>query len=81
MARTLAIIILIVAPTETISIYIFVPINFFAFKEIFPCEILDSAPNASNPFICWSIGRTPKLQPPGKPTSIFPYLLNKEPIR
>ena len=36
-----------------------------AFALIMPLSIETVAPSASNPFMCWSIGRTPKLHPPG----------------
>ena len=80
LAKTLASITLIVAPTETISIYIEVPFNFFALPVIFPFSTLTVAPSASNPFICWSIGLAPNLQPPGIPTSISPFLPSMLPI-
>ena len=30
-----------------------------------------SAPKASNPLMCWSMGRFPRLQPPGSATSAW----------
>ena len=78
-ARTLARIAFIVAPTETTSIYIEFPTNFFTFAEILPWETSTFAPKASNAFICWSIGLAPKLQPPGIPTSAAPHLPKSEP--
>ena len=58
----------IVAPTEIISKYIFAPVSFSAVAIILPWVISTVAPNDSKPFICWSIGRTPNLHPPGNPT-------------
>ena len=71
-ARTEASITLIVAPTETTSIYIEVPTNFDALAVIFPWVVSTFAPKASKPLICWSIGLAPNLQPPGIPTVTAP---------
>ena len=51
-ANVAASIIFIVAPTETVSIYIEFPTNFFASADIFPWATSVTAPSASNPFIC-----------------------------
>ena len=80
-ARTADSITFIVAPTDTTSRYIEFPINFLALAWIFPWETSTFAPKASNPFMCWSIGLGPKLQPPGNPTSTFLNLLSREPIK
>ena len=37
-------------------------------EETIPFSIVTLAPRASKPLICWSIGRTPKSQPPGGAT-------------
>ena len=81
LAKTLANITFIVAPTETTSIYIWAPFRQFAFADIVPFPISTLAPNNSKPFICWSIGLAPKLQPPGIPTSISPVLPSIAPIK
>ena len=81
LAKTLANIIFIVAPTDTISIYIDAPFRQFALANIVPFPTSTFAPNNSNPFICWSIGLAPNLQPPGIPTSISPVLPSIAPIR
>ena len=59
---------LIVAPTEMISKYIFAPISLSAVAIILPWVISTVAPSDSKPLMCWSIGRTPNLHPPGNPT-------------
>ena len=70
----------IVAPTDTISIYIELPINLSAFACIVPLPTDTVAPRVSKPFMCWSIGLAPSLQPPGIPTSISPFLPSIAPI-
>ena len=69
----------IVAPTDTISIYIELPINLSAFACIVPLPTDTVAPRVSKPFMCWSIGLAPNLHPPGTPTSAEPHLPRSEP--
>ena len=76
-----AIITLMVAPTETTSKYIWFPFNSSVSVIISPCSILTLAPKALKPLICWSIGRKPILQPPGRDTSAFLYFPSKAPSR
>ena len=78
-ARTAASITFIVAPTETISIYIELAFNFSHSAFIVPFATVTVAPNASNPFICWSIGLGPRLHPPGRPTSACPERPSRAP--
>ena len=61
-AFTAANITLIVAPTETTSIKIRLPRNplFSVRKYMAPCSFVTSAPRASNPLTCRSIGLGPK---------------------
>ena len=79
-AKTAASITLIVAPTDTMSMYTGLPFNFLAFAYIFPFSTVTLAPNNSKPLICWSIGLAPNLQPPGIPTSVSPFLPSIEPM-
>ena len=39
---------------------------------IYPSSMLTSAPMASKPFRCWSIGRFPRSQPPGRGDAASP---------
>ena len=48
---------------------------------MFPLDTSTSAPSASKPLICWSIGLGPKLHPPGSPTSARPQRPSKAPIK
>ena len=52
-----------------------------AVASIMPFSITGGtvAPNAVNPFRCWSIGRTPKLQPPGMETRAIPNRPSRDP--
>ena len=80
-ANVAAIITLIVAPTETTSKKILVPTSLSALTFTAPCSITTSAPNASKPFICWSIGLTPIGHPPGNSTLACLNLANNDPIK
>ena len=80
-ASVAAIITLIVAPTETTSKNIFAPISLSALTLTAPCSIVTSAPRASNPFICWSIGLTPIEHPPGRTTLALLNLDNNAPMK
>ena len=70
LARTAPIMIFMVAPTETTSRLMRPPVSPVsgAVAQTKPLESVTSAPMASNPLMCWSIGRAPKLQPPGRAT-------------
>ena len=72
-----------VAPTETTSKYICAPKrSFCAVTEIMPpLSRLCSQPRASKPFKCWSIGRTPKSQPPGSGTSACRHRPRSAPMK
>lgn len=80
-ANTVASIAFIVAPTDTISKYIWLPFNFFAFTSIFPCSASTVAPSNSKAFMCWSIGLAPSLHPPGIPTTACLHLPSNAPVR
>ncbi len=70
----------IVAPTDTISIYIEFPINLLALACIVPFPTDTVAPSVSKPFymlVNWSCSN---LHPPGIPTSISPFLPSIAPI-
>ena len=81
LAKTAASIIFIVAPTDTTSIYIDAPTSLSAFAHTIPSIVSTLAPSISKPLICWSIGLTPKSQPPGIATSAFLNLPSITPIR
>ena len=80
-ASVAAIITLIVAPTETTSKNMLAPTNLSAFTLTAPCSITTSAPKASKPFICWSIGLTPIGHPPGSTTLACLNLDNRAPMK
>ena len=73
--------ILIVAPTEAKSKYIFAPTKRSAVITCAPSTNSTFAPNASNPLICKSIGRGPKKQPPGAFITTFLHLPSNAPIK
>ena len=64
-AFTAASIAFIVAPTETTSRYIWLPLSESAVTSTIPWSIEHAAPRAENAFRCWSMGRSPRGQPPG----------------
>ena len=71
----------IVAPTLTISKYIFVPIKRSAFNFKRPWLISTVAPSFSNPFKCKSIGLVPRLHPPGRGITASLYFPSKAPAK
>ena len=78
-ASTAASIAFMVAPTDTMSRYIWLPFSFLAFTSIFPCSASTVAPSCSKAFMCWSIGLAPSLQPPGIPTIACLHLPSSAP--
>ena len=80
-AMAAAIIILIVAPTETLSIYMCVPLSSFALAMTRPWAMSMSAPMERKPFIWRSIGLLPISQPPGSATSACLYFPSNAPIK
>ena len=83
LALTAASITLIVAPMETISKKIRSPVkpSSSVRKYMAPCSLVTFAPSASKPLICKSIGRGPKKQPPGNPTTPSPNFANNAPMK
>ena len=82
-ALTAASIVLMVAPTETISIKIVAA--FRRTPSVVKCMAFSlkviRAPKASNALMCKSIGLGPRSQPPGNPTVASPNLPSKEPLK
>ena len=78
-----AIIIFMVAPTLTTSRYTDAPTRrpFLAAVWMKPPSTDTSAPMVVKPLICWSMGRTPKLQPPGMATVAWPKRPSSAPSR
>ena len=58
-----------VAPTEGISKKMSAPISSSAFAESVPPRMSTSTPRARMPLSVWSMGRSPRSQPPGSGTS------------
>ena len=80
-AATAASIMFMVAPTLTTSRYISAPLSLSALAFTEPPCITISAPSARMPFICWSMGRWPMAQPPGRAISAFLYRPSSAPKR
>ena len=78
-AKEAAIIMFIVAPTDTLSKKILLPVNLEVSTSTIPLLTSASAPNALNPFRCKSIGLLPILHPPGSATFAFLYFPSKAP--
>ena len=79
-AKTDAIKIFSVAPTDGKSKYILFPLSFLALASTKPCPISISAPKSLKPFKCKSMGLLPILQPPGIDILHLPNLDNIGPI-
>ena len=82
-ASAAAIMMFMVAPTDTTSRYTGAPTSrpFLAAVWIKPPSTDTSAPMVVKPLMCWSIGRTPKLQPPGMATVAWPKRPSSAPSR
>ena len=57
-----------VAPTETVSKKTWAPVSGWPETSIMPYSTESWAPRAQKAFRCWSMGRGPRLQPPGMAT-------------
>ena len=78
-ASTAAIIKFSVPVTVTMSVRITAPCSRLAFATTKPCSMRISAPSAAKPRMCWSTGRCPIAQPPGKLTRASPKRASKGP--
>ncbi|CFN70142.1 Uncharacterised protein [Bordetella pertussis] len=58
--------------TVTMSVRIEAPFRRVARATTKPCSISISAPSAASPLMCWSTGRWPIAQPPGRLTRAWP---------
>ncbi|MCY1199244.1 hypothetical protein D9M72_106440 [compost metagenome] len=58
--------------TVTMSVRMEAPFRRLARATTKPCSMLMSAPSAARPLMCWSTGRWPMVQPPGRLTRASP---------